>query len=247
MTATPLPIGRTLAVGLLLPESELASDVRSALRGLEAQIAADLPGGLSDPLALARLERCGADLLLAEFASLGESPAGTIATLKALPGHPALIVVHPSADAGVILRALRAGADEFVSPPFSAELGPALQRVAAQRRQGHAPGSRGRVIGFLSAKGGCGATTVVCHLAAELRRQTGKPVLAADFDIEDGLAAFFLRSEPRYTLVDLLANLTRLDESLWHAMVNPNAAGVDVLAFAAAQRRSPPAWTRRSC
>jgi pilus assembly protein CpaE len=63
-----------------------------------------------------------------------------------------------------------------------------------------------------------------------LKRQSGKPVLVADLDIEDGLAAFLLRSEARYTVVDLLANLTRLDESLWRAMVNPSPAGVDVLA-----------------
>jgi pilus assembly protein CpaE len=223
-------IERPLSIGLLIPTVELRAAVSAALQGLSARIVTEVEAGVDDSAAMERIQESTPELLLVELAALEPDPAAAIAKLKSLGRHPAVIVVHARADAKTILRALRAGADEFLHPPFQHDLSDALDRIAARRNETRGGGQPGRVLGFVSAKGGCGATTVACHLAAEIKHLSAQPVLLADFDIEDGMAAFFTQCESRYTVVDALKNLARLDKSLWGALVSRSSHGIDVLA-----------------
>jgi pilus assembly protein CpaE len=141
-----------------------------------------------------------------------------------------VIVIHSSAEPAAILGAVRAGADEYVYPPLKDDLTNALKRMSterAKRRAGTRP--RGKVFGFLSAKGGCGATTIACHLAAELHRQTDMLVLLADFDIDVGVVGFLMKSQNRYSVLDAVANVHRLDLSFWKALVSNGVPGVEVI------------------
>ncbi len=76
-----------------------------------------------------------------------------------------------------------------------------------------APRAAGKAFGFISAKGGCGATTLVCHVAAELGRQNQK-VLLADLDLDAGMVAFITKTKAVYSILDAVNNLHRLDISL---------------------------------
>jgi len=128
-------------------------------------------------------------------------------------------VLHGSADPNSILVAMRAGVNEFVYPPFEATLAPAIERILHSPDGETAIRERGKVIGFLSAKGGCGATTLACHVACELRNLTGKNVLLADLDLTSGLVGFLMKTPSAYSILDAMKNLSRLDESLWKAMM----------------------------
>jgi pilus assembly protein CpaE len=130
----------------------------------------------------------------------------------------------------VLLRAIRASADEFVIPPLGTDLRRALGRIAAERRQQRAgTRPRGKVIGFFSAKGGCGSTTIACHVAAELRRKTGLGVLLADFDLDSGLVGFLMKTQSRYSVLDAIENIHRLDGNFWKALVGNGTPGIEVL------------------
>jgi pilus assembly protein CpaE len=130
-----------------------------------------------------------------------------------------VIAIHSNADPKTILSAVRAGADEFIHPPLAEDLQSALERVLSSPSPSLVPVHRGKVIGFLSAKGGCGATTIACHLARELREVTQKKVLLADLDLISGLVGFIMKASNTYSVVDAIKNLTRLDESLWRALI----------------------------
>ena len=41
--------------------------------------------------------------------------------------------------------------------------------IATKEKAGKSTMRGGKIIAFLSAKGGCGATTIACHVAAEMR------------------------------------------------------------------------------
>lgn len=136
-------------------------------------------------------------------------------------------VLHPVADPQMILSAMRAGANEFIHPPFDGTLCQALERMLHSADLELVPRTRGKLIGFLSAKGGCGATTLACHVACELQNLTGKKVLLADLDLTSGLAGFLMRTPSTYSILDAVKNLVRLDESLWKALTTnykPNLA-----------------------
>jgi pilus assembly protein CpaE len=88
---------------------------------------------------------------------------------------------------------------------------------------------RGKVIGFLSAKGGCGATTLACHVASELQQVTQKNVLLADFDLTSGMLGFLMKTPSSYSVLDAIKNLSRLDHSLWKALIVERRPGLAVM------------------
>jgi pilus assembly protein CpaE len=138
----------------------------------------------------------------------------------------------------LILNAMRAGAAEYLYPPFTDALRAALERVGNERhavRSAHRRG--GRVIGFVSAKGGCGATTIACHTAAELPSQTSGKVLIADLDCDAGLISFLLKSKSVYNISDAARNTHRLDENYWRALVSNGIAGLEVITAPAISSR----------
>ena len=108
----------------------------------------------------------------------------------------------------------------------------------SRRREG-AKGS-GKSLGFLSAKGGCGATTLVCHVAAELGR-TNQRVLLADLDLDAGMVAFITKTKSVYSILDAVSNLHRLDIHYWKALVSNGIPGVEIVSspLALASKQQP--------
>jgi pilus assembly protein CpaE len=131
-----------------------------------------------------------------------------------------VMALHAADDPKVILAAMRAGVNEFLSLPFHDTLAAALERILSTAdASGEAPSRGGKVIGFLSAKGGCGATTLACHVACELHGQTGKNILLADLDLISGMLAFLMKTPGSYSVLDAVKNISRLDESLWKGLL----------------------------
>ncbi len=219
-----------LNVGLVIANSSLLEEVRATL--LEKPVRMVLEqreigdwGGFLD-----KLERVQPDILLLALEQMSDPLEDVIRQIKATTASPRVIVVHEVAEPEALLKAIRASADEFLYPPLKDDLHRALERMGgeiAQHRAGTKP--RGKVFGFLSAKGGCGATTLACHLAVELHRQTHLEVLLADFDLDTGMVGFLMKSQGRYSLMDAVANLHRLDLSFWKALVSNGTPGVEVI------------------
>ena len=125
--------------------------------------------------------------------------------------------------------ALRAGVMEFLYPPVRDNLLKALER--AQQQVHRRP--PGKVLGILSAKGGCGATTVACHTAvaiAERVRREDKHTVLIDLDLNTGMVRFLMRSSSPYSVLDAASNLQRLDIGYWKALTSNDAPGLDVIA-----------------
>ncbi len=148
-----------------------------------------------------------------------------------------VVALHASADPQTILAAMRAGANEFLHPPLENTLLPALERILNSSESDLVPVTRGKTIGFLSAKGGCGATTLACHVATELQSLTSKNVLLADLDLTSGLVGFLMKTPSSYSILDAIKNLSRLDESLWKALIVEHRPGLSVIPAPAAYSR----------
>src|SRR5947199_374447 len=74
-----------------------------------------------------------------------------------------------AADPEQMLGALRAGSIEFVSLPMNPAIFGALDRIGTRLTSSRPDQSaQGRIIGLVSSKGGCGATTLACHLGLAL-------------------------------------------------------------------------------
>lgn len=209
-----------LTLGLVIGTKELWDEVQSCLQGLPLHTLLEESEIQDWPAFLDKVERLRPDVLLLDLASLKVSYDEGVAKIKGSPASPMVIALHKTAEAETILSVIRAGADEYVYPPLSINLAKALERMAAGKSKQASSRSNGRVCAFFSAKGGCGATTIACHTAVELTRQTGREILLADFDMDAGLVGFLMKSKSRYSVLDAMSNTHRLDLSYWKALVS---------------------------
>ena len=151
---------------------------------------------------------------------------------QAAPGVP-IVVMTGLDDEAMAIRALETGAQDYlVKGKFDGSQLVRAIRHACARSEGLAAKSEAaphKLIGFLGAKGGCGVTTVACHVAAELGRQTGGPTLLADFDLVTGTAGFLMKAASPHSVLDAVDMLDGLDMGSWRSIVSSVAPNLDIL------------------
>jgi pilus assembly protein CpaE len=178
---------------------------------------------------LERLAKVKPEALLLDVGAVPSDLAIAIRQVKLQAPRTKIIALHSVDDPKIILAAMRAGANEFLHPPLEEGLALALDRILNSTDTDIVPSSRGKIIGFLSAKGGCGSTTLACHIAWELQNQTRKNVLLADLDLTSGLVGFLMKTPSSYSILDAIKNLSRLDESMWKALIVEHRPSLSVI------------------
>jgi pilus assembly protein CpaE len=138
-----------------------------------------------------------------------------------------VLVVGPTSDPKLVLRALRGGADDYVDEAeLDGELAAALGRCRDARSE---PGSSGRLIAVLAPSGGSGSSTLAANVATVLAKGHGTAALL-DLKLEAGDLAALLDLKPHYTLADLCQNADRMDRTLFERALARHASGVSLLA-----------------
>jgi pilus assembly protein CpaE len=151
-------------------------------------------------------------------------------TLKREYPAAGFVVLAKTLEPQAMLEAMRLGITEWLPDPVgAADLDAALQRVT---RPVSTSGIRGRSFAVVGGKGGVGCTTIAVNLAAAIRNATKEPTLLLDLHMAQGDTSVFLGVEPRFTVLDALENIHRLDDTYFHGLVTPTPAGVDLLASA---------------
>ena len=142
-----------------------------------------------------------------------------------------ILVVSGSADGKLILRAMRAGAKEFLNQPVRLQdLLDSLERIADRRfGKGEAKARGSSVIAVAGATGGVGVTSVGVNLGCALARDQKNTVALVDLDLCLGDADVFLDAIPDYTLVDVAQNVTRLDFALLKRSLTKHSSGLFLL------------------
>ena len=163
-----------LRLGLVIANPELSNEVQNCLKTLPSAPASQQPA-IGDAAAfLDQLEQLRLDVLVIDLTRFSEPFESIIRRIKSCSSAPLIIALNDTADPEIILGAIRAGANEFLYPPLELGLKQALERLSAERMKMQAAPSRhrGKTLGFVSAKGGCGATTIACHIAVEIQKAT---------------------------------------------------------------------------
>jgi Flp pilus assembly CpaE family ATPase len=159
------------------------------------------------------------------------------------PSLPIVALTGLKSDS-MALEAVKQGAQDYlVKGTLTTESLVRALQYAMMRRQGSsgpAGAQLATVVGFLGAKGGTGATTIACHCAIELQRQTKKKVLLIDLDTSSASASFLMNAHSEYTIADAAGNLHRLDPSFWTKLVCSTSHGIDLLQSPGAKRSYEP-------
>jgi pilus assembly protein CpaE len=231
-----------LTIGLAIENRDLWDQTQACLADLPFRIIVEHQdtGDLSN--FYDRLERMRPDVVLVDISTWKDSLDVLAGAIRTAIGDPMIVAINTSADSDAILASMRAGITEYLYPPLQESLRRALEKRSVERsrrRDGSAKGS-GKAFGFFSAKGGCGATTMACHVAMELGRQNQK-VLLADLDLDAGMIAFITKTKATYSILDAVNNLHRLDLHYWKALVSNGIPGVEIVSapLALASKQQP--------
>lgn len=220
-----------LTIGLAIENRDLWEQAQSCLSDLPFRIIVEHQdiGDVSN--FLDRLERMRPDVVLIDISAWREPLEGLVTSIRAAIGDPMIIALNNTADPDAILASMRAGINEYLYPPLREPLKRALERRSAERSRRRDAGAKagGKSFAFFSAKGGCGATTLITHVAAELGRQNQK-VLLADLDLDSGMVGFITKTKSVYSILDAVNNLHRLDIHYWKALVSNGIPGVEIVA-----------------
>jgi pilus assembly protein CpaE len=179
------------------------------------------------------IRRLDAKLVLLD---LGDDPAVGLRLAKFLAEDSrgrVFVLTGPTVAPEVLLEAMRVGAAEYLPKPIEeAELAAALtraaRRLAAPEARGEGP-QQGRITEVLGAKGGVGVSTVAANLAVALAK-SGRSTILLDLDLDMGSSAVILGLRPRYSVLDVVKNLHRLDRDLLGSLAESHDSGLTVLA-----------------
>ncbi len=213
-------------VFLATDDEKQAAVVRKVLlrEGLDCPVANVVRVDLAAQL----LPRTPVDLIVVDLPDDYESSLRVLGWLEKLPrAHGQWIMaIGPTADAKMLLRALRGAIDDYLDrTDLEAELMAALARWRSTlMRQEQA----GKLIAVLAPSGGSGSSTLAVNLATVLAK-LHKIAALIDLKLETGDLAALLDLKPTYTLADLCLNIERMDRTLFERSLTRHTSGVHLL------------------
>jgi len=208
-----------VTTAILVGSDDRAVRAQLAAQGLRARVVPE--GAILNAFGQAEADA----LLVVDARGRTSVPTWIPAFRRQFPASPILMVMTSLAPT-MILDAMRAGVNECLAEPLSEQdFQAALARLSALR----STGAPGKVFAFLGAKGGVGATTTAVNVATALATLPGRTLLI-DLHLAHGDAAIFLGVEPRFSVVDALENMARLDAAYFKGLVASGRSGPDLLA-----------------
>jgi len=222
---------KPLSIALISPNMERRSAAALALArspGSEVFEYPSYPAGLDD---LPHLLQQKFDVVIIE---LDTDPEFALELVEGIAGDGSstVMVYSSSADPELLVRCMRAGAREFLTLPLAPEvMAEALIRASARRpmTQG-VKKTAGKLLAFMGAKGGAGATMLACNFAAGLAKGTDQKTLLIDLDLPLGDAALNLGIMPEFSAIDALDAGDRLDGRFLSQLLSKHDSGLMVLA-----------------
>jgi len=220
-----------LSIALVGPDDHRRSSAMTALiscGGAEVREFSAYPQGQDDVQQV--LER-GFDAVLVDLDSDPEMALELVENVCAL-GTATVMVFSENADPELLVRCMRAGAREFLTFPLApAVMDEALVRAAARRPQVRdEKKASGKLLTFMGAKGGAGATMMASNFAVALAKSSGQKTLLIDLDLPLGDAALNMGITAEYSTIDALNSVERLDARFLDQLLVKHSSGVWVLA-----------------
>ncbi len=187
---------------------ELSRQLRARPGSDEVDMIAGTPARLAT-----MADEAAPDLLIVDAPRADEGELDQLERLGHLFPRMAFIVLSEDLSQDFLLRAMRAGVREVLAArPAPAELVAAVDHVA--EKFGSQGAAQGRVLAFISCKGGSGATFLATNLAYALSAGGAKRVALIDMNLQFGDASLFVSdSKPLATLSDVATQIHRLDPS----------------------------------
>jgi pilus assembly protein CpaE len=220
---------KVLSVALIGPDDQRRSNVALALAGVHGGYTREL---IAYPALdeVPRLLQHNHDVIIVDLDSDPECALDLIESIGT-SAATTVMVYSAKADPELLVRCMRAGAREFLTQPIApGTMAEALVRASVRRPQAKVVKKAiGKLLVFLGAKGGAGATTLACNYAVSVAQESRQSTLLIDLDLPLGDAALGLGTDSEYSTINALDNSARLDANFLSKLLVKHSSGLHVL------------------
>lgn len=202
---------------LNVPNSRLVAEYPEVASNLYIRVLQDIE----------RNPDCG---LILDLASDPTENLRIMEKVKQAAPHLYIIASNYSAEGGLVIDSLRAGANDFITQPVRRlDFRDAMARFERAPKHTTAMQSRlGKVYTFIGTKGGVGTTTLAVNFASVLAQRKHNAVML-DLDWVANDVCMQIGAQPQYTLLEVGENLGRLDQQLFEGFVTRDPLGFFVV------------------
>jgi len=171
------------------------------------------------------------DVVIVDVRGDASAAMASIERWRGAAAAASIFAVADANDPNLILQSMRAGANEFFAwPPEDEAFHGAIRRTAARRETAQGARPAATTLVFFGAKGGAGTTTIAVNCGVELTRLSKRSTIIVDLKPGLGEVGLFLGIRPRFTIIDAIDNLHRLDREFLKELVMTHKSGLEVLA-----------------
>lgn len=223
-----LPVAlKVVVVSTTLEVTESLLNMVETMSGASVEVIVGEISGIDDSV----LEHHDPDVLIVDFTLDSPTDLDRLHHIAQQAGSDTCIIAtSKTSTIDGVRRLMRLGVSDFLPQPINREdLLSALQHAARRVRQSR-PSDSGKVVTFLHAGGGAGATTLAVNFASCIRDDDDNSrVCILDFDVQFGQVAINLDLKGSHGLLDLLENPDRLDVMFLESIMTHHKSGIDVL------------------
>lgn len=156
--------------------------------------------------------------------------------------HRSLGIVMSGEAPGIddVRAAMQVGADDYLPKPYDPDavaesLRRVIQRVAERRQELAAVEGIGpvaaKVVAVYSPQGGVGKSMLACNLAVVLARESGRPTVLVDLNLQFGDTDLMLNVTPERTIAAIIQRMNQLDADLMESFLTVHeSSGLKLLA-----------------
>jgi pilus assembly protein CpaE len=221
--------GTKISAALIAPDDVQRRAIAKAIASTQARVVAEFTEYPSGNV-IAKVIDGGCNLIVVDLDASVEKALDLIETICRRDVGVTVMACSAKNAADVIIRAMRAGAREYLASPITpTSIAEAFSRATARHKSVALERSTGQLLVFQGAKGGVGVTTLATNFAVALARKNTGPVVLVDLHPQLGEVALGLGMVPHFSVADALANVGRLDADFLATLLIPHESGLQVL------------------
>ncbi len=150
---------------------------------------------MNGELRLNRIDSDKTDILIVDAIEVSKKDLDDLALLSQEKNYPAVIYLASGWTEENLIDLIRCGVQDIIRLPLngsSQDLLDAVERIRQKKSLLKRPKLKGKIISFVSCKGGAGATFIATNLAYQLAEKYGQRILFVDLHSQYGDAAYYL-------------------------------------------------------
>ncbi len=215
---------------ILIADSD--ADARRALREtLEAEPGFEVVDDVDEASELSQLVGpLNVEVLIVDLEIEGADPLEVAGKLRSSAPSLGIVFTGYSPTVDDLRHAMQAGADDFIPKPLETDIvadsiKTVMNRVERRRQQMAASDSAGggpvasKVVAVYSPQGGVGKSMLAANLAVVLARESGRPTVLVDLNLQFGDIDLMLNIAPERTIAAVIQRMNQLDPDLMESFL----------------------------